>query len=440
MSWWRTHARGAAGRSRFRWCSTRRSACGWKGSSRRFPTSILPGRQAWTRLAQNGLSLDRRAAVSGRSARPGVRQESSLLRRGGLVPARARRAGRTGAAALVRRARRHLPGALRDVRVEQPGGALGKAARPRRRAGRIAPSAAAMPAATSAARPPAPPLAAPAPSTARASQAGRQQLARHDHARSVRRRPAGRGSPGRCRRRPRPKPRSAPEPVAIASSSQRSAGDPFAAGIGAAARPAGICLPAAQAGPLSALPGQRRARAVAVRAACRRRSAKRSSCKRPSRADLACLQRELAIRCPVTALVVGMHQERGFRELVRRVGRERAVAQRFGRRFDVRIVPTAEAIGNLCALAAGVFEDWIHTLFREAEALARPGNLRLYGLLVQDPLDAFERAQRGARRRRLPTIRRARSCPSRSRSAAATLPRPARATTSRRSCAASLRS
>jgi IcmF-related N-terminal domain len=102
-----------------------------------------------------------------------------------------------------------------------------------------------------------------------------------------------------------------------------------------------------------------------------------------ARADLACLQRELALRCPVTALIVGMHQERGFRELVRRVGRERAVAQRFGRRFDARIVPSAEAITNLCALAAGTFEDWIHTLFREAEALARPGNLRLYGLLCK---------------------------------------------------------
>jgi len=101
------------------------------------------------------------------------------------------------------------------------------------------------------------------------------------------------------------------------------------------------------------------------------------------RSDVACLQRELAVRCPVTALVVGMHQERGFRELVRRVGRERAAAQRFGRRFDVRIIPSAEALAALCALSAGVFEDWIHTLFREAEALARPGNLRLYGLLCK---------------------------------------------------------
>jgi hypothetical protein len=101
------------------------------------------------------------------------------------------------------------------------------------------------------------------------------------------------------------------------------------------------------------------------------------------RADMACLQRELAIRCPATALVVGMQQERGFKELVRRVGRERAMAQRFGRRFDVRIIPSAEAITTLCSLAAGVFEDWIHTLFREAEALSRPGNLRLYGLLCK---------------------------------------------------------
>jgi hypothetical protein len=101
------------------------------------------------------------------------------------------------------------------------------------------------------------------------------------------------------------------------------------------------------------------------------------------RSDLATLQRELSLRCPVTTLVVGMHQERGFRELVRRVGRERATAQRFGRRFDVRVIPSAEAINALCALAAGVFEDWIHTLFREAEALSRPGNLRLYGLLCK---------------------------------------------------------
>jgi type VI protein secretion system component VasK len=101
------------------------------------------------------------------------------------------------------------------------------------------------------------------------------------------------------------------------------------------------------------------------------------------RSDVACLQRELAIRCPVTALIVGMHHERGFRELVRRVGRERAVAQRFGRRFDVKIAPSTEALTALCALVAGTFEDWIHTLFREAEALARPGNLRLYGLLCK---------------------------------------------------------
>jgi hypothetical protein len=104
---------------------------------------------------------------------------------------------------------------------------------------------------------------------------------------------------------------------------------------------------------------------------------------RTVRQDLGCLQRELAIRCPVTALVVGMHHERGFRELVRRVGRERAAAQRFGRRFDVRMVPAPEPMAALCAQVGGVFEDWIHTLFREADALSRPGNLRLYGLLCR---------------------------------------------------------
>ncbi|ADB16498.1 hypothetical protein Psta_1824 [Pirellula staleyi DSM 6068] len=104
---------------------------------------------------------------------------------------------------------------------------------------------------------------------------------------------------------------------------------------------------------------------------------------RAVRADLTIIQNELTVRCPVTALITGMQNQRGFRELVRRVGRERAATQRFGRRFDVRMIATAEQVTNLCGQITGVFEDWIHTLFREAEALSRPGNTRLYGLLCQ---------------------------------------------------------
>lgn len=42
------------------------------------------------------------------------------------------------------------------------------------------------------------------------------------------------------------------------------------------------------------------------------------------RSDLETVQYAFQIRCPVTALIVGLEKERGFRELVRRVGRDRA--------------------------------------------------------------------------------------------------------------------
>lgn len=98
-------------------------------------------------------------------------------------------------------------------------------------------------------------------------------------------------------------------------------------------------------------------------------------------ADLATLQYSTRLRCPVTALVVGLEKERGFQELVRRVGDGRAMTQRFGRKFDVRAIPTAEELTALSAHVCGAFEDWVYVLFREDAALARPGNLQLYELL-----------------------------------------------------------
>jgi hypothetical protein len=99
------------------------------------------------------------------------------------------------------------------------------------------------------------------------------------------------------------------------------------------------------------------------------------------RSDLVTVQRALHLRCPVTALVEGMEKERGFSELVRRVGPQRAAVQRFGRRYDVRSAATAEDLTALCEHVCGVFEDWIYALFREQDALTRPGNEPLYGLL-----------------------------------------------------------
>ncbi|HEX4000823.1 MAG TPA: type VI secretion protein IcmF/TssM N-terminal domain-containing protein [Pirellulales bacterium] len=112
---------------------------------------------------------------------------------------------------------------------------------------------------------------------------------------------------------------------------------------------------------------------------------------RAVKSDLRTIDRTLELRCPVTALVVGMEQESGFRELVRRVGRERAVVQRFGQRYDLRSVATAEEMHALCAHVCGAFEDWVYTLFREQGALSRPGNMQLYSLLCKVQLSVKNR-------------------------------------------------
>ena len=104
---------------------------------------------------------------------------------------------------------------------------------------------------------------------------------------------------------------------------------------------------------------------------------------RAIKSDLLAIQRELRVRCPVTSLVVGLDRETGFSELVRRVGPERAVSQRFGRRFDVRTLAQRNELTIYCEHVCGVFEDWVHTLFREQQALTRPGNTRLYSLLCK---------------------------------------------------------
>ena len=89
------------------------------------------------------------------------------------------------------------------------------------------------------------------------------------------------------------------------------------------------------------------------------------------------------IRCPVTALVIGIEEESGFRELVRRVGQDRAVNQRFGKGFSVANVPLGERLESLAIHACGSFEDWIYNLFRERDALSKPGNAKLYSLLCK---------------------------------------------------------
>ncbi|MDC0935257.1 type VI secretion protein IcmF/TssM N-terminal domain-containing protein [Pirellulales bacterium] len=100
-------------------------------------------------------------------------------------------------------------------------------------------------------------------------------------------------------------------------------------------------------------------------------------------ADIATSQRELQIRCPITALVVAMEQERGFRELIRRIGREHAARQRFGKGFDLRIEPTGDELRKFTSYVCGAFEDWVYTLFREDKVLSHTGNADLYNLLCK---------------------------------------------------------
>jgi len=99
--------------------------------------------------------------------------------------------------------------------------------------------------------------------------------------------------------------------------------------------------------------------------------------------DLAAVRQVARIRCPVTALVAGMEAERGFGELVRRVGVARARSNRFGKGYNVWNPPTAENIDAFSSHACGAFEDWVYSLFREPDGLSKPGNSKLYALLCK---------------------------------------------------------
>ena len=112
---------------------------------------------------------------------------------------------------------------------------------------------------------------------------------------------------------------------------------------------------------------------------------------RAVRSDLWVVRRELKLRCPTTALVVGMETESGFRELLRRVGRDRARAQRFGKGYSLWNPPTQPQMEAVAAHACGAFEDWVYSLFREKGSLEKPGNTKLYALLCKIRRDATVR-------------------------------------------------
>jgi ImcF (intracellular multiplication and macrophage-killing)-related protein len=99
--------------------------------------------------------------------------------------------------------------------------------------------------------------------------------------------------------------------------------------------------------------------------------------------DVNTARHSLKIRCPVTAAVIGMEEEPGFQELVRRVGRDRAARQRFGKGFSLSNPPIPERVEALALHACGSFEAFVYALFREKGSLSKPGNTRLYSLLCK---------------------------------------------------------
>ncbi len=115
---------------------------------------------------------------------------------------------------------------------------------------------------------------------------------------------------------------------------------------------------------------------------------------RATRIDLGVLRRTLQVRCAVTALVAGIEEESGFRELVRRVGRERTLNQGFGKGFSVTNVPLAERLEALAIHSCGAFEDFIYYLFREPDSLNKPGNPKLYSLLCKIRHQVQERLEK----------------------------------------------
>ncbi|MEM9826910.1 MAG: type VI secretion protein IcmF/TssM N-terminal domain-containing protein [Planctomycetota bacterium] len=99
--------------------------------------------------------------------------------------------------------------------------------------------------------------------------------------------------------------------------------------------------------------------------------------------DLATIRSSIRMRCGVTHVVTGMHEENGFCELIRRVGSERIASQRFGKGFGLWNTASEGQLKALVSHACGAFEDWCYHLFRSGGAIDERGNRQLYRLLCR---------------------------------------------------------
>ena len=106
-----------------------------------------------------------------------------------------------------------------------------------------------------------------------------------------------------------------------------------------------------------------------------------SALSQSARGDLETIQQALGIRIPITALLVGLEQDRGFIELTRRLQPE-LLQRRLGGRFDLRACPTPKELNSHSDQLCDAFESWVYRLFARDEALAEHrGNRKLYELI-----------------------------------------------------------
>jgi hypothetical protein len=102
-----------------------------------------------------------------------------------------------------------------------------------------------------------------------------------------------------------------------------------------------------------------------------------------ARDDLHTIQETLRLKFPVSALLLGLEREKGFKELVRRLPQD-LLARRLGGKFDIRTLPTSEQLNHYSDELCYIFEDWVQNLFRQEDALPQQrGNRRLYELVCK---------------------------------------------------------
>jgi hypothetical protein len=99
--------------------------------------------------------------------------------------------------------------------------------------------------------------------------------------------------------------------------------------------------------------------------------------------DLAGIRQGMGLRAPVTVLVAGMEEDKGFAELIRRMPASERQS-RLGQRFPIGAAPSYDQLGTVASRACGMVEDLIlGRLLRAKAVLDESGNRDLVGLVAR---------------------------------------------------------